>query len=157
LNEHPELLPKVMEFLDHWIAEREKKGDISKAFLEEADTSRRMTQNFLQLGLRGGVLVVNGEIAGYTLGAPVDGTTYGVFLEKANPTGFSYSYQALNQAFAKDLQARGVEFLNRQDDEGVEGLRQAKRSYNPVYMEKHYTVEASSGTTVAQQKPSLPR
>jgi hypothetical protein len=141
LNANPELLPKVMEFLDHWIAEKEAQGATSKAFQEEGETSRRMTQNFLQLGLKGGVILVEGKVVGFTLGAPVDKQTFGVFLEKADPKAFPFSYQALNREFAKDLKDRGFEFINRQDDEGEAGLRQAKKSYNPDRMEPHFTVE----------------
>ena len=34
-----------------------------------------------------------------------------------------------------------VKLVNREDDLGLPGLRQAKMSYNPIFFEKRYTIK----------------
>ncbi|MFP4477254.1 MAG: DUF2156 domain-containing protein [Desulfatibacillaceae bacterium] len=81
-------------------------------------------------GLVGGVLRVEGQIAAYTVGEPLDETTFLVHFEKGCP-GFRGIYQAVNQQFLKH-EAADYPLVNREQDLGDEGLRKAKMSYHPV-------------------------
>lgn len=49
-------------------------------------------------------------------------------------------YQVINNETAKVLAARGLHFVNREEDMGDEGLRQAKLSYNPIRQEPMFTL-----------------
>ena len=53
---------------------------------------------------------------------------------------YAGSYQAINYLFLKN-QASNFEFVNREEDMGEPGLREAKLSYNPVMMLKKYQME----------------
>ena len=46
----------------------------------------------------------------------------------------------INQQFAQ-RNFEGVPFVNREEDLGIEGLRKAKLSYNPVQLTKKYLVK----------------
>ncbi len=93
---------------------------------------------FDQLGFRGILLRVYGEIVAYALGEALsDGETFCVHFEKADP-GFPGAYAVINNQFAKML-CNEYKYLNREDDAGVEGLRKAKTSYQPeFFVEKYY-------------------
>ena len=50
------------------------------------------------------------------------------------------AYAAINQAFASYLQNKypNLVYLNREDDMGIAGLRQAKLSYHPDHLVEKY-------------------
>lgn len=85
----------------------------------------------------GGGLIVDGNMAAYTIAEPLDGETLVIHFEKACPT-FKGIYQAINQIFL-EREASGYSFVNREQDLGDPGLRQAKKSYNPVSYLKKYS------------------
>ena len=63
---------------------------------------------------------------------------YAVHFEKGL-TRFKGIYQYLNQAYAR-LLPEDIEFVNREQDLGDEGLRQAKLSYKPCGMIKKFSI-----------------
>ena len=98
---------------------------ISEAFL-----------HYEELGLIGGVVRIGGKAEAFTLGEFMNDDTVVVHIEKADPaiTGL---YPVINQEFCRRLEGR-VEYVNREEDMGNEGLRKAKESYYPVKLvEKH--------------------
>ena len=64
-----------------------------------------------------------------------------VHSEKGNPK-INGLYQVINQWFCQN--ALGVHtWVNREQDLGIEGLRQAKMSYHPDHWVKKFTVRKS--------------
>ncbi|MBQ5902636.1 MAG: DUF2156 domain-containing protein [Clostridia bacterium] len=53
---------------------------------------------------------------------------------------FSGVYQVMVQKFAETY-AGDVLFINREEDDGVEGLRKSKLSYHPIGLLNKYSVE----------------
>lgn len=92
--------------------------------------------HFDELGLTGGILYVNGKIAAFTFGMPINHETFGVHVEKAD-TEIEGAYNVINQEFAKHIPEQFV-YLNREEDLGIEGLRKAKLTYQPaILLEKN--------------------
>ena len=87
----------------------------------------------------GGVLYVGGEVVGASIGEVVDDTLY-IHIEKAN-ADFHGSYPVLVNQYAKMLVSGPVSYINREEDDGVEGLRTSKMSYHPVSILDKYMVE----------------
>ncbi len=85
----------------------------------------------------GGGLIVAGNMAAYTIAEPLDQETLVIHFEKACPT-FKGIYQAINQIFL-ERHGSAYTFVNREQDLGDPGLRQAKQSYNPVSYLKKYS------------------
>jgi hypothetical protein len=92
--------------------------------------------HFEELGLTGGILHVDGQIVAFTFGMPINHTTFGVHVEKADTT-VEGAYAMINQEFASHVPERFI-YLNREEDLGLEGLRKAKLSYQPVLLLKKY-------------------
>lgn len=87
---------------------------------------------FEELEMRGGALRVNREVAAFTIGEPVGTDTLVVHIEKAF-ADVQGAYAMINQQFAEH-EGTGFPYLNREEDMGEEGLRQAKMSYKPVFL-----------------------
>lgn len=93
--------------------------------------------HFEELGLTGGILRVNGEIVAFTFGMPINEDTFGVHVEKAD-SDIEGAYAVINQQFARHIPEQYT-YLNREEDLGIEGLRKAKLSYQPVLILAKYT------------------
>lgn len=85
-----------------------------------------------EIGIKGGVLSVDNEVIAFTFGFPINHKTFGVHFEKAD-IRYTGAFTVINQMFANDIPAE-FEFVNREEDLGIEGLRKAKLSYNPEFL-----------------------
>jgi hypothetical protein len=97
------------------------------------------------LQLCGGVFYVDEEPAAYTLGEELaQGRVFVIHFEKAIlKKEYRGIYQYVNQAFAALLPDR-YELINREQDLGDPGLRQAKESYRPVDFVPKYRAAANT-------------
>ena len=86
-----------------------------------------------------GALYVKGTIVGASFGEIVDDTLF-VHSEMAD-TAYHGSYPMLVNTFAKEFVTEGVEYINREEDDGVEGLRTSKLSYHPLMLLDKYVVD----------------
>ncbi len=98
---------------------------------------------FEELELVGGVLRIDGEVAAFTIGEPLCSDTFVVHIEKAF-ADIDGAYTMINQQFVRHA-CMDYKYVNREEDTGSEGIRQAKRSYRPVFMvEKGFVREKGS-------------
>ncbi|MPM89490.1 hypothetical protein SDC9_136599 [bioreactor metagenome] len=107
--------------------------------VEELCAVRRCFNNFVPLGLEGGLLRLDGRIIAFTMGDKLNSNTYDIHIEKAFGE-IQGAYQMINREFAVLIQDRHPEiiYFNREEDMGYEGLRKAKLSYHPVKMEEKF-------------------
>lgn len=92
--------------------------------------------HFDALGLSGGILHVEGRIVAFTFGMPINQDTFGIHVEKAD-TSIDGAYAMINYEFANHIPEQYI-YLNREEDLGIEGLRKAKLSYQPVRIMEKY-------------------
>ena len=132
VNIKPEDKEDILKAYDGW-------ANITDKYLAaERDAIGDITENIDYLGIKGAMLKVDGEIAAFTFGDRLNDNMAVIHIEKAN-TSFDGAYAAINQMFAENEWSE-YKYLNREDDCGIEGLRQAKRSYQPVFMVEKYKV-----------------
>ena len=89
------------------------------------------------LGMKGGLIRVEGKPAAFTLGEEINSRCFVVHFEKALE-GYDGLYPAINQEFAARELSR-YEYINREEDMGLEGLRKAKLSYYPAFLVEKFT------------------
>ena len=93
-------------------------------------------------GICGGAIVADKKIVAYTLAETLTHDTLLIHFEKGNPS-YQGSYQAINQMFisrAFNEAPKKFKRVNRMQDLGDEGLRQAKLSYQPVDFNRKFKV-----------------
>lgn len=90
------------------------------------------------LGMKGAVIRIYGRIEAVTMGSLLSSGVAHIFFEKANPD-IRGLYQVINRDFL--LREFGdTEFVNREEDMGLAGLRQAKLEYHPDHFAEKYSV-----------------
>ena len=111
-----------------WLAMREV-GESERA---EQQAIHRAFDNFDALGLRGLVLYANGAPVAFSYGTPITHKTFCIHIEKYD-SDVQGAATMINRLMAQSLEEE-FEFVNREDDLGLEGLRFAKMSYYPTLL-----------------------
>ncbi len=113
---------------EKWIEENEEKSEDGADI--ELNVIKRAFDNFAHLGFIGALIRVDGETVAWTLGEKLSEDTFCTHFEKAFAE-YRGAYPIINREFAKN-ELSSYTFVNREEDMGLEGLRKAKLSYNPV-------------------------
>ncbi len=130
----------VEAFLDRYAAGTQKD---SGTFQEDMKKTREVLRDFARYGMVGGVLRVNGQVVGVSIGEVVGDTLF-IHIEKAD-RDYEGCYQMVVSQFAQKYAVDGVEYINREDDTGDPGLRTSKLSYKPVELLEKYAVVVEDG------------
>lgn len=130
----PDNLHEVREFTVKWCIANSCKDNVSKMW--EICAVNRALSNFFELKLNGGIIRLDGEIIAYSAGEQINSDTLIVHIEKADAS-IRGAYQAINREFAS-RNASTLKYINREDDAGDEGLRKAKESYYPAFLQEKY-------------------
>jgi hypothetical protein len=118
--------PIARDFARHIIETREKP---SQDLEDEFKAIERAFENFDSLGFEGIALWVNDTLVAFCVFSRLTHDTYNIQFEKSD-LAFKGAAQVINQETAKSLQNKCV-YVNREQDLGIKGLRQAKLSYEP--------------------------
>ncbi len=129
--------------LDKWLRSQEKQ---TRTILEEKAMIEKSLANYRELELFGIILFVKENPVAFSFGSQVTRDTFCVHVEKADAS-YEGAYAMINQLLAKSL-PETIQYINREEDMGIPGLRKAKLSYHPeriteeVFAYETGTVEA---------------
>lgn len=137
----PETSREVLDFLERINLQKlEKMPEEWKTILELETRAIEELLSLLHTGrLLSGVIRIDGQIEAVTIGEFARTNSHEsvlVHVEKANPA-FRGIYQAINHDFCCHL-PEDVVYVNREEDMGMENLRQTKLSYKPVKLAEKY-------------------
>lgn len=129
---------EAMAFMDIFDLE----GDATQEARDERALTRGIISRIAEGDgvMEGALLKTGGRVAAFTIG-DVKGDTLFVHIEKAT-RAVEGSYEKINREFAARMMERHpqIKYINREDDAGDPGLRQAKESYHPVAKLRKYNV-----------------
>jgi uncharacterized protein len=115
-----------------------EKSDADPGIRGKTDAIYEALVRYRDLGLKGAVVTVGGEVAAFAMGTALTSDTALVNVEIADPDMPGLA-QWINREFVRREWA-GFAFVNREQDMGIEGLRRAKVSYYPHRMLKKFNV-----------------
>lgn len=135
-NISPDKVPECLDMETDWC--HMKSCHSSPTLTVEEQAIWEALTNMKALNFVGGAIRVDGVIEAFTLGEKLNDTTAVIHIEKANPQ-IDGLYVAINQAFVENELSQ-FEFINREQDLGIHGLRKAKESYNPIGMVEKFSI-----------------
>ena len=129
-----EILPLCADAQALW-CDRKSCSDNPGLDAEDAAVNE-ILEHWNELTVFGGAYLVAGDVIGFAAAEELAPGTAVIHVEKGN-TDYPGIYQALNRKFCADELAQ-FEYVNREQDLGVPGLRKAKQSYHPIrFVEKY--------------------
>lgn len=129
------VIDHIIKFSEEWYMKRG--GGNAELEYELASIREILPENDL-FNLKGIAVYVDDRIVGFSIGEIV-GDMAIIHIEKGD---FDYKgiYAFLNNRLASGCLAQ-TKYINRQEDLGIKGLRKAKKSYNPIRLERKFVVD----------------
>ena len=130
----PDNMAQAQQMVREWYQVRTQE-DPHGDYMLESIAMKRAFQHYRKLGMEGIALLDGGDMLAVTMGSRLSADTFDIHFEKARED-VDGAYAAINCEFARYLRLKypDIQYLDREDDVGVEGLRKAKLSYNPHHM-----------------------
>jgi hypothetical protein len=133
----PKNREELISFLEKWC---ELKRCESGSFLaHEIEAASYAVEHLTELPLQGLLIRVNSQVGAFSLFERLNADTALVHFEKGLPD-YEGIYKAISVETASVL-AGEVEYINRESDLGVGGLREAKMRYHPHHMVEVYSLK----------------
>jgi hypothetical protein len=132
-----ENLEEVRELLRKW--HDWKRCEKNLVLAHEIEAALYAVEHFTELLLRGLLIRVDSEVSAISLFERLNADTALIHFEKGLPDCEGI-YKAINADTAAVL-ADEVEYINRESDLGVGGLREAKMRYHPHHMVEVYSLK----------------
>ncbi len=129
-------LPGALHLLAEW--QKVHLDGMSRSLATEIDATREGLELADELGLFGVVVLTADSVAAFALGDRLNDSTTVCHFEKAEPFLEGLA-QLVNREFSR-RQSVDCIYINREQDLGESGLREAKRSYHPVGMVRKFRI-----------------
>ena len=127
-----ELAKEALELLEYIDSKKQVEGFAADMLKMEKAVLNDIMPSFEELGFEGVALRIDGKLQAYAFGGRLGDNIVVEHVEKAN-IEYPGIYQKINSEFCKTFVGR-CEYVNREEDLGLEGLRKAKTSLKPVKM-----------------------
>ncbi len=131
----PDQKDECLSLYKKWL--REKEDDIP-GLDESFEAVSELLDNWESLDITGSCLLVDGKMVAFSFGEPMIAakSTVVIHFEHAD-TSFEGAFPMMNRQFLLNCW-QDFEFVNREEDMGLPGLKKAKESYYPCHMAKKY-------------------
>ena len=132
------------QLLDDWTVNKEENNNIEEGVDDERLGIEKLFAHYDEVcdRLKIAGIYIDGKLEAFTMGELLNNNMALIHIEKANPE-IRGLYPYINQQFLVN-EFPDVEFVNREEDMGIEGLRKAKLSYHPCKFVEKYTVREAN-------------
>ena len=130
-----------LELVKKWANNKEENNEYDDSMDEELIGIKKIFSHYdiLKDGIKVGGILIDNKLEAFTIGELLNPNMALIHIEKANPD-IRGLYPFINQQFLVNEFSQ-VEFVNREEDLGIPGLRKAKLSYHPIRFVEKYTVK----------------
>ena len=129
-----ENIDEIKELFNRW-----QLGQVNHDVGDSKKATIRILENMDKLGVVGGGIRVDGKLVAFSAGEAITDDMAHIPLEFAD-IDYRGAFNVINRDFCAN-EWKNYKYINREEDMGVEGMRYAKRAYNPVKMiEKYRTI-----------------
>lgn len=142
----PENREEIMDFLQKWCESKRCEDDFILA--HEVEAIFYAIEHFTELPLQGLLIRVDSEIGAISLFELFNENTALIHFEKGLPE-YEGIYKAINAETAAFLVDK-VEYINRESDLGISGLRKAKLRYHPHHMVRVYSLKRKTSPPLTE-------
>lgn len=131
---------ECLELMKEWATNKEENDGFDEDMDDELLGIKKLFNDYdmLKDKIRIAGIYIEGKLEAFTIGEILNKNMALVHIEKANPN-IRGLYPYINQQFIIN-EFEDVEFVNREEDLGIEGLRKSKLSYHPCRFVEKYTV-----------------
>lgn len=131
---------ECINLMETWAEIKEDNNEFDDGMDDESEGVKKIFENYdtLKDKLKIAGVYIENKLQAFTIGELLNKNMALVHIEKANQD-IRGLYQFINQQFILN-EFPDVDFVNREEDLGIEGLRKAKLSYHPVRFVEKYSV-----------------
>ena len=124
-----------------WAANKEENDEYDEGMDEELIGINKVFNDYeiLKDKVKIAGIYIDNKLEAFTIGELLNPNMALIHIEKANPD-IRGLYPFINQQFLVN-EFSEVEFVNREEDLGIPGLRKAKLSYHPIRFVEKFTVK----------------
>lgn len=126
-----------VECLNVWYTEHDLNEYPALPF--ERGAILELLNDFDFFDIKGGAVILGEKVVAFSLGEKLNSDTAVIHIEKAD-FDVKGAYAYINQQFAA-REWSNMQFINREEDLGIEGIRNAKESYRQVKMIEKFNVK----------------
>ena len=132
----PDHINDCIAVQEKWCLLRRCEDDID--LIGEWDAVKEILRCYMNLNVQGAVITIENKVVAFTIGQMLNENTAVIHIEKADPE-IPGLYPVINQQFCEN-NWQGVRYINREQDLGIPGLREAKLSYYPDHMVNKFRI-----------------
>ncbi|MCX8110503.1 MAG: phosphatidylglycerol lysyltransferase domain-containing protein [Syntrophorhabdaceae bacterium] len=132
-------IESCLQLQEKWCQQRRCEEDMS--LLGEWEAVKEILTYYDFLDITGGVIIIDDEVRAFTLGEMLNKDTAVIHIEKAD-ADIPGLYPLINQRFCK-YGLNNAYYINREQDLGIHGLREAKLSYHPHHFVEKFSISIS--------------
>ncbi|MGO1041426.1 DUF2156 domain-containing protein [Clostridioides difficile] len=131
---------ECLVLMKEWESNKEENNEFDESMDDELVGIKKIFNNYdiLKDKVKVFGVYVDGKLEAFSIGELLNKNMALIHIEKANPD-IRGLYPFINQQFLVS-EFKDVEFVNREEDLGIEGLRKAKLSYHPCRFVEKYSV-----------------
>ncbi|HQB35711.1 MAG TPA: phosphatidylglycerol lysyltransferase domain-containing protein [Syntrophorhabdus sp.] len=132
----PDHINDCIAVQEKWCLLRRCEDDMD--LIGEWDAVKEILRCYMNLNVQGAVITIENKVVAFTIGQMLNENTAVIHIEKADPE-IPGLYPVINQQFCEN-NWQGVRYINREQDLGIPGLREAKLSYYPDHMVNKFRI-----------------